>query len=153
MKVNDLFRSKKSLAAADLRDEKGKARAVRVTIDTVTTQEFDDKGQKVIKPIIHFVGHDKTLVCNVTNARRIIDQIGTDETDDWSGWSIVLYPTMVDGPAGNKVDAVRVVDTPGSARPPAQAAKRAVAPPEAPEEEFGGMPDDDSIPFMRMPSY
>ena len=155
MKINELFQSKKSLKAADLRDEQGKAKAVRVTIDSVTTQEFEDNGQKVIKPIIHFAGKEKTLVCNRTNALRIIEAVGSDESDTWIGWSITLYPTMVDGPKG-RVDAIRVDDRPGASKPPVKAAPRAVAPPEPPDEDFdagGAMPDDSDIPFARMESY
>jgi hypothetical protein len=146
VKVNDLFRSKKSLAAADLRDEQGKARSIRVTIEDVTTQEFDDKGGKVVKPIIHFVGKEKTLVGNRTNCLRIIEAVGTDETDEWRGWSLVLYPTMVDGPKG-RVDAIRIDDRPGAFKAPVKAAPRAVAPPDAPDEPFDELPDDSGIPF------
>ena len=156
MKVNDLFRSKKSLAAADLRDEAGKARSIRVTIEDVTTQEFDDKGGKVVKPIIHFVGKEKTLVGNRTNCLRIIEAVGTDESaPEWIGWSLVLYPTMVDGPKG-RVDAIRIDDTPaGRVQATGQGyACSCSALLEPPDEYFGGpvMPDDSDIPFNRMPS-
>ncbi len=144
MKVNDLFRSKKSLAAADLG-----GKAVRVTIESVEVQKFDE-GEK---PVLHFVGKDKTMVLNKTNALRIIEAVGDDESDNWVGWSIVLYPTKVDY-AGKRVDAIRIDDRPGATKPPAQPVRRAVAPPAA--FEVGGgeatefdepMPSDDDIPF------
>ena len=143
MKINELFRSKKSLSAADLG-----GKAVRVTIESVEVQKFDEGD----KPVLHFVGKDKTMVLNKTNALRIVEATGTDESDDWTGWSIILYPTKVDY-AGKRVDAIRIDDRPGATKPPAIPARRAVAPPDAPDEDLGGMPDDDSIPFARMESY
>jgi hypothetical protein len=119
-----------------------------VTIESVEVQKFDE-GEK---PVLHFVGKDKTMVLNKTNALRIIEAVGDDESDNWIGWSIVLYPTKVDY-AGKRVDAIRVDDRPGSTKPPAKPVRVAMATADAPEEEFGGMPDDDSIPFARMESY
>jgi hypothetical protein len=138
VKVNDLFRSKKSLSAADLA-----GKAVRVTIESVEVQKFDE-GEK---PVLHFVGKDKTMVLNKTNASRIIEAIGDDESDTWIGWSIVLYPTKVDY-AGKRVDAIRIDDRPGATKPPAQPVRRAVAAPEPSEDNFDEpMPSDDDIPF------
>jgi hypothetical protein len=136
MKINDLFRSKKSLAAADLG-----GKAVRVTIESVEVQKFDE-GEK---PVLHFVGKDKTMVLNKTNALRIVEATGTDESDDWPGWSIVLYPTKVDY-AGKRVDAIRIDDRPGATKPPVAPVRRAVAPPDAPDDAVD-MPSDDDIPF------
>ena len=136
MKVNDLFRSKKSLAAADLA-----GKAVRVTIESVEVQKFDE-GEK---PVLHFVGKDKTMVLNKTNALRIIEAVGDDESDNWVGWSIVLYPTKVDY-AGKRVDAIRIDDRPGATKAPAQAVRRAVEAPAA-FDEPSDLPSDDDIPF------
>jgi hypothetical protein len=146
VKINDLFRSKKSLAAADL-----VGKAVRVTIESVEVQKFDE-GEK---PVLHFVGKDKTMVLNKTNALRIIEAVGDDESDNWVGWSIVLYPTKVDY-AGKRVDAIRIDDRPGATKKPTSAPTRPTARPEPSEEAFedgGAMPDDSDIPFARMPSY
>ena len=144
MKVNDLFRSKKSLAAADLG-----GKAVRVTIESVSSQKFDE-GEK---PILHFIGKEKTLVLNRINAYAIANAVGTDESDEWVGWSIVLYPTKVQF-QGKMVDAIRVDDRPGATKKNAAASFIKPAPPVIEEDEdIGGMPDDDSIPFNRMDNY
>ena len=140
MKVNDLFRSKKSLSAADLA-----GKAVRVTIESVSSQKFDE-GEK---PILHFVGKEKTLVLNRVNSYAIANAVGTDESDDWVGWSIVLYPTQVLY-QGKMVDAIRVDDRPGATKPPAVPQKRATAAPTAPQDVFDehiDLPSDDDIPF------
>lgn len=135
MKINDLFKSKKSLAAADLA-----GKAVRVTIESVTSQKFDE-GEK---PILHFVGKEKTLVLNRVNSYAIGNAVGSDESDDWVGWSIVLYPTKVLF-QGKMVDAIRVDDRPGATKKPT-GALRAPAPPVV-EEDEEAMPSDDDIPF------
>ena len=137
MKVNDLFRSKKSLAASDLN-----GKAVRVTIESVEVQKFDE-GEK---PVLHFVGKDKTMVLNKTNALRIIEAVGDDESDNWVGWSIVLYPTKVDY-AGKRVDAIRIDDRPGATKPPTSGVRKPVAAPEPSSDEYMDMPEDDQIPF------
>ena len=143
MKVNDLFRSKKSLAAADLG-----GKAVRVTIESVSSQKFDE-GEK---PILHFINKEKTLVVNRVNAFTIINAVGSDESDDWVGWSIVLYPTKVQF-QGKMVDAIRVDDRPGATKRPdvkrpavAQLIQRQVEH-EAEFDEPVDLPSDDDIPF------
>jgi hypothetical protein len=140
MKVNDLYRSKKSLAAADLN-----GKAVRVTIEDVTSQKFEE-GEKAI---LHFVGKEKTLVLNRINSYAIINAVGDDESDSWIGWSIVLYTTKVPF-QGKMVDAIRVDDRPGSTKPPATPQKRATAAPTTPQDVFDehvDLPSDDDIPF------
>ena len=139
MKTSDAFPSN-YLKASDLN-----GKGVRVTIESVTMEKLgDDK-----KLVLHFVGKDKGLVLNKTNASRITDAVQSDETDDWSGWKITLYSCKVDY-QGKRVDAIRVDDRPGSSIPP----KRAV--PESPvvedfddATELGSPPPvtDDDIPF------
>ena len=108
MKIGNAFPSD-YLKAADLN-----GKPVRVTIESVSVEKIGDDQ----KPVLHFVGKDKTLVLNKTNANRIVEAVGSDETDDWDGWSIVLYPCKVDY-QGKRVDAIRVDDRPGSSKPPA----------------------------------
>lgn len=58
------------------------------------------------KPVLFFEGEDQGLVLNVTNAATIAELHGED-TDDWPGRTIVLYPTRVQFGA-KVVDAIRV---------------------------------------------
>src|SRR5688572_18882559 len=97
MKIGSAFPSD-YLKAADLA-----GRSVRVTIESVTTEKVGNDQ----KAILHFVGKDKGLVLNKTNANRIVEATGSDETDDWEGWSITLYSCKVDY-QGKRVDAIRV---------------------------------------------
>ena len=142
MKMSDAFPSA-FLKAADL-----KGRAVRVTIAGVSVEKIGDD----TKPIVHFVGKEKGLVLNKTNSNRIVEATGSDETDDWDGWSVTLYPCKVDF-QGKRVDAIRVDDRPGSSKGPGKEATRAAAKVEYFEGElpdspgFTGEPSDDDIPF------
>lgn len=136
MKIGTAFPSD-YLRAGDLN-----GKAVRVTIESVTVEKIGDDQ----KPVLHFVGKDKTLVLNKTNANRIVEATGSDETDDWEGWSIVLYPCKVDY-QGKRVDAIRVDDRPGATKSPTPTTSRATAFVE--EEPPSDAPDitDDDITF------
>lgn len=133
MRISEAFPSS-YLKAADLN-----GKAVRVTIDSVTMEKLGDDQ----KAILHFVGKDKGLVLNKTNANRIIEAVGTDETDEWEGWSVTLYPCKVDY-QGKRVDAIRIDDRPGASKPPAD---RVSKPPI--DEPFDDAPEitEDDIPF------
>lgn len=134
MRMSDAFPSS-YLKAADLN-----GKAVRVVIESVSMEKLGDDH----KAVLHFVGKDKGLVLNKTNANRIVEAVGSDETDDWEGWSITLYACKVDY-QGKRVDAIRVDDRPGSSKPPTNRARPAVAEP----GEFVDAPEitEDDIPF------
>ena len=138
MKISDAFPSN-YLKASDLN-----GKAVRVTIDSVSMEKLGDDQ----KAILHFVGKDKGLVLNKTNTFRIVEAVGSDETNDWEGWSITLYACKVDY-QGKRVDAIRVDDRPGATKRPDRGT-RSVAPPLAAEDfDDGGAPPitEDDIPF------
>jgi hypothetical protein len=125
MKGSEIF-SSKSLKAEDI-----KGHEPVVTIEKVTTQDFDD-GKK---PIIHFVGKEKTLVCNKTNWNAIVEITGEDDSDNWGGHRVKLVVARVDY-QGKRVDAIRIDPPPVNGAP----ARRA---PSEPVEQ----PDEDQIPF------
>ena len=97
MNINGAFPST-YLKAADLQ-----GRRVTVAINTVKMEDIGGDH----KPVVSFAGKDKGLVLNKTNANMIAEIAGTDETDDWKGVRIVLYPTKTDF-QGKRVDAIRV---------------------------------------------
>lgn len=126
MKSTDVFPSK-SLKAEDL----GTTQPV-VTIEKVTTQGFDDGTRK---PVIHFVGKEKTLICNKTNWNAIVDITNEPDSDNWAGTRIKLVVARVDF-QGKRVPAIRVEPAPS-------AVGRQPMPPPPPVEA----PADDDIPF------
>lgn len=96
MKVSDVFPSK-FIAAADLQGQNVKVTVARVELEKI--------GEDT-KPVIYFQGKQKGLVCNKTNCKAIAAIYG-DETDDWVGGELVLFPIMTDY-QGKPVEAVRV---------------------------------------------
>ena len=98
MNVAEMHPSK-FLTAADLKKSSHK-----VTIDRL---EQNEVGQdKQMKWCLYFQGKEKGLVLNKTNTSMIASMLG-NETDDWSGKEIIIYPTKVSF-KGDGVDAIRV---------------------------------------------
>src|SRR6516165_9945335 len=99
--VSDFYPSN-YLSAADL---KGAERIV--TIDRVETNTFENDGIKKTKPVIHFRDNGiKPIVCNKTNFLLIAAVCG-DDTKDWSGKQVCLYPDLVSF-KGKVSEAIRV---------------------------------------------
>lgn len=96
MKMNDVFPSK-YVKADDL-----KGKSALCIISHVTLEKIGDD----TKPVIYFQHKEKGLVCNKTNFGRIAFVYG-DESDDWTGKEIVLYPEMTDF-QGKPMWAIRV---------------------------------------------
>ena len=141
MKISAAFPSK-YIKAADLNGRK-----ITVTIDSVEMANIGDDQDKLV---VYFEGKTKGFVLNITNANMITEIAGTEETDEWKGVKIALYPTKVDF-QGRRVEAIRVDYPPAAA--PAQTTTR---PPvtrnsKPPEREPGSDDappiDSDDIPW------
>ena len=76
---------------------------VPVVISHVQTEDVG--GEQL--PVIYFDNKTKGLVLNKTNATTIVEILGTDETTQWSGKRIVLFPTQTDY-QGRQVSCIRV---------------------------------------------
>jgi hypothetical protein len=114
------------LKASDLQ-----GRRVQVTIERV---EMEDIGGDQ-KPVIHFRGKDRALVLNKTNANSVWGINGSDDTDDWPGTVVVLYPSKTDF-QGKRVDCIRIDPPDTSARP--QSRREPTPPADS---------DSDEVPF------
>lgn len=128
MKAGDVFKGS-FLKADDLA-----GRAVKVTIENVTMEDIGDDRRAVV----HFVGKDKGLVLNKTNWNILCDECGSDDSDDWDGYTVTLHVVKVDY-QGKRVPAIRVSDQPGATTPPASVARAA--------DDAPGAITDDDIPF------
>lgn len=104
-RVSETFPSK-TLSAADL-DEQD----YTVTITDVDVVQFDDG----TKYEITLKEDKKHFICNKTNANTIARMYG-DDTDDWLGKQITLYPAWVDV-RGEQKEAIRVRPKPPKAKP------------------------------------
>jgi len=121
MKASDAFPSN-YLKAADLQGNR-----VNVIIESVAVEDLNDDR----KPVVKFRGKEKQLVLNRTNFNRIVDLVGEDDTDNWHGRAISLYPTTTEF-QGKTVPCLRVAEATDTPAPP-------------PEEILP--PDVTSVPF------
>lgn len=136
MNINDAFPSK-YLKASDLQGGQP-----TVTISHLTVEEVGD-GEK--KPVVHFVGKEKGIVLNKTNATNIGDAYGPD-TDEWTGKKVTLFATWVDF-QGRSVEAIRIRPAANAQAPstPPQTREPASVPPQFDPSDPGIGADD--IPF------
>lgn len=135
--INDAFPSN-YLKASDL-----KGNQVVVTIDKV---DFEPVGrQREMKAVVYFVGKEKGVVLNKTNANKITEIAGSALTEDWQGTAIVLYPTETEF-GGETVDCIRVKPV-NKAKMQRMTPPAAPPPPREPEVDHGVPITDDDIPF------
>jgi hypothetical protein len=82
---------------------------VAVTIDKVIGGELTGLGgKKAKKPIISFVGKDKRMICNKTNAKAIAGMYG-NHVEKWAGKRIALYVSTTRDPStGGDIPCIRV---------------------------------------------
>lgn len=104
-----------------------------VTIDRLEVEPIGRN--KEMKPVLYFVGKEKGLVLNKTNAKKIAELTGSKDTDDWHGCQIRIYATETEF-SGETVECIRV-----------KAAGAAQRPKPAPAPEPVEALDVDEIPF------
>ncbi len=100
MKISAAFPSN-YLKCADLG---GRPRVVNVR--TCVMEELGRGKDKETKPVLYFSKCPKGLVLNVTNANTISKVYG-DDTANWTGKPIEIYPTQTEF-GGGMVDAIRI---------------------------------------------
>jgi hypothetical protein len=134
--INDSFPSN-YLKASDLG-----GRPVVVTIRSV---EFEPVGRdREMKAVVYFVGKQKGVVLNKTNARKITEITGSALTEEWVGSAITIYPTETEF-AGETVECIRIkaVNKAGMSR----MTPNPKTPPPPVEVDHTADVDEDSIPF------
>src|SRR5258708_5408711 len=100
MKIFAAFPSK-YLKAADLHDKQ-----IQAVMSHVLLEELQNKDGTDLCPILYFDGVSRGMVLNKTNAKVIAAAYG-DETDEWAGKPIVLFPAMV-AYGAETVEAIRL---------------------------------------------
>ena len=130
MKKNDVFKSK-YLKCEDLN-----GKAITVSIERAPLETLKNpEGKEQSKIVLYFARAKKALPLNLTNFEACAEICG-DDTDDWPGKKIELYPAKTQM-GGKTVDCIRI-------RAPAQGElpkpKPTAKPPLADEI-------DDEIPF------
>jgi hypothetical protein len=142
----------KTVFGSFLKQEDLAGRAVTVVIGSVELESVKDaeSGSSEKKLVAHFVGKDKAMIINRTNAEALEAITGTDDFAGWVGHPVVLYvdPSIKFGSklvGGLRIRAVQ------QAAPPAR--PFAVQPPPPPYlppmQTVATGPDitDDDIPF------
>lgn len=134
MKASDMYPSR-WLKAADV------ARPVLAVIKNVTFEEVVEGEQK---PVLHFAGTIKPMVLNKTNTASLTEICGSDDTDDWTNRSVVLYSAKVQFQS-KIVDAIRIRASRQAPAPAATATATAQAKPAAAPEPASDETDD--VPY------
>lgn len=114
MKMSDVFPSK-YVKASDLN-----GKTVTLTIKELVVEKIGHGAEEERKPVLYFNRATKGLVLNRTNGMTIAGLYG-DESDDWTGKRISIYPTKVRA-FGTMQDCIRVrEEIPAQPKPQAQA--------------------------------
>jgi hypothetical protein len=131
MKKKDFSLGGKYLKAEDVK------RPTVLTIEIVKPETFGEDGDAETKPVVHFKKARKGLILNLVNWDSIADLAGSDDTDDWPGTQVEVYPTTTEM-RGKNVPCLRIRKPGDLASPPPQA--KPTTPPASDEL-------DDEIPF------
>ena len=137
---------------------------VQVTIENWSIHDFKERDGSTKKQIaLNFVGKQKQLGLNVTNAKRIARIYG-DQIENWIGQPITLYVEEVEA-FGKFTPAIRVAQPQPQMQQPTGPAGQATVPPQSLQQGVAqvvsaatpprapGVPDDgygdidDDIPF------
>ena len=83
-------------------------KSITVTISQVNREKMrpQPNAPEVEKWVVYFQDARKGIVLNRTLAYQIADILGSDETEDWIGKTITLYPQPMTV-AGRQVTAIR----------------------------------------------
>ena len=138
VKRNEVFPSR-YLQAADLN-----GKPINVTIEKAPLETLKNKGGEDTKTVLYFRGTKKSLPLNRTNWDKVADITGEDDSENWPGHRIQLYPTTT--PFGAEtVDCIRICEPEQGELKPAKArptkAKPTKAKPSLAEEMDDEIPD------------
>jgi hypothetical protein len=96
----------KTVFGSYIKAEDLQGRAHTVSVESVTKEDVGKDGNKEMKLIARFVGKDKALILNRTNAESFEHAFQTSDYESWRG-PLVLYPdTTLYG--GKRVACIRV---------------------------------------------
>ena len=113
-KRDDVFPSK-YLKAADLNGAPLAVTIVSAPLETLKNPE----GKEQTKTVLYLRGTKKLLPLNVTNWDAVADVTGEDDSADWAGHDIELYPAKTQM-GGKTVDCIRI-RAPEQPKPPSEA--------------------------------
>jgi len=102
MKLSDMY-PRRYATGEDLQ-----GKAITLTIEKISREKMHPQpnSPEVEKWVAYFKEARKGVVLNRTVAYQIAEFLGSEETDDWTGKRITLYPQPMTV-AGRKVTAIR----------------------------------------------
>lgn len=93
MRINEVYSSSGGfLKADDLGDKKP---VVTIEKAEVVTKDYGDGNGPKSQIVLSFVGKEKRLGLNFTNASRLAELTKSDDTDDWIGVTLKLFVEKV----------------------------------------------------------
>lgn len=110
--------SYKTAFGSYLKSEDLQGKVVNIQIENVTVElvKDGDSDQKEKKLVAHFLGRDKSMILNRTNADALNSIFGTDDYDYWKGpIQLFVDPTVR---MGNRVVGGLRIRAVGPATPP-----------------------------------
>lgn len=137
--LSDIYQSSSNfLKAADLQGAKPV-----VVIESAVVKESDYPEGKKKQIILSFVGKEKVLGLNFTNANMIAQLTGTEDFERWVGVAIRLYEDKTKNSQGAIVPCIRIFpDLPQAPQNAQAAAAPQPLPPPLPKPQY-----DDEVPF------
>ena len=113
-------------------------KAITLTIANITSEKMHPQpnAPEVEKWVIYFKEARKGVVLNRTLAYQIAEILGSEDTDDWTGKVITIYPQPMTV-AGKKVTAIRA----RAAKIKPGAAGETIPPSLVEEDDDEGVPD------------
>lgn len=136
MKKDSVYPSK-YLKATDLRDKD-------VTVEIESAEYITLQGKPSL--LVKFIGKDKGLIVKPSVWDQIAQVVGDDDSDNWTGHKITLFPTETDF-AGQTYEVVRV-RTKKRPMNGSRPAPKIADPTSEPSDNIPHEPDfDDDVPF------
>lgn len=93
MKLNEIYSSSGGFLKAD--DIGSSKPTVTIESTSVATKDYGDGSGPKSQIVLAFVGKDKKLGLNFTNANKIAELTGKDNIEDWVGVTIKLHVEKV----------------------------------------------------------
>lgn len=133
MKLSDLY-PRRYATGHDL-----DGKAYTLTISHVQLEEMrpNRNAPAELKPVLYFENSEKGVIMSRTMAYQVAGVVGSEETDDWTGKRITIYPKPMMVAGKQRVGIRARAPKNGPDEPPAEMAEEdlTAAPPEHEPEE------------------
>lgn len=107
--ITDIYKTNSNFLKAEDLIVNGVKQKPVVEIEMATLQENTYGGDEAKKQVVlSFVGKEKVLGLNKTNATRIAHLLNELDFEKWPGWRIRLYVDQTQMQDGRTVDCIRV---------------------------------------------